>query len=389
MNSKLLEHLSGRPIAPIANVSEEKHNRNALKIMCILDYKLEKSGWYREMSTMKKRLMQLMNIHSFGTFKYIKYSLAKEAKIHGKVLKCKRCEIIGPYLVVLEHMAINHDMHASAVLCMFCEKDDLQAHNTSDSLETCYNTYLDKHLSGTYFPDGIVKFYDLLKKLARTLGVLSRRSKEFRNILVDSTETIPLEQADDSMSNQIVVSFPKKRTYKDTDSRPMEMLFQEAMIYFHKDHAPDYIDDTLSVNATRPNQFMPNLFASDLNQSSNIHTRMNNGNDPTTFSMPRSFSRYDSSQMSSPYDLPSSSSQFPVPPPLTLPELRPMPLFGISPEESHFGNFISSVLNNIQDGPLKKRAKLEIKSIIYKYSAEDVAKQMGKTQNSDESSTDD
>ena len=110
MNSKILEHLASRPIAPIVDKSTEKSNTKALKVMCILDHGLDVAGLYTEIKATPKLMAQLLNIHSFASFKYFKYSLVKEAKKDNQILKCKRCELIAPYAVVLEHMAINHDL---------------------------------------------------------------------------------------------------------------------------------------------------------------------------------------------------------------------------------------------------------------------------------------
>ncbi|XP_055299910.1 uncharacterized protein LOC129567266 [Sitodiplosis mosellana] len=392
MNSKMLEHLSGRPIAPIVETWTENSSMISLKIVCILDYKLEKSGLYEKMTP--KLMMQLLNIHpSFDLFKYFKYYLEKEVNIAGRVLKCKCCEMIGPYLMMLEHMAINHNMHASAVLCMWCEKINLQAHNTSNSLDMCYENYLKKNkFSTTTFPNVIVQFYDLLKELAKILGVLTKRYKQFKNTLVNKNETISFDQNDDSMSSKIIVSNPKRRKYRDIDLRSMEKLYREAMTYFCKQQ--EYIDTTLDANATNANQLVSNG-ASDLGsssgsssgsiQNSDDHTRI--GKNSKTFAMPGSSTRCDSPPLLSPFDVPSSSSQFALPPPL--PDLQPMPLFGVSTQESDFDNFVSFSLRNMQDESLKKRAKMKIQHIIHKYSAKDLSKQMEKARDSDDSSSDD
>ncbi|XP_055299876.1 uncharacterized protein LOC129567244 [Sitodiplosis mosellana] len=377
MNSKMLEHLSGRPIASIVNASSEKYNSNALKMMCILDYQLENSGFYqdKEIVAMPKLMRQLLNVHSFASFKYIKYRNA--AEVNDKVLKCKYCQLIGPYLVVLELMVINHDFHASAVLCMWCEKDDFETHNTSKSLDVCYSKYLEK-LSSIHFPAVIVKFYDLLKRLAKALDMKTDRSRYFKNAMFDSLETIPLDQTDDSMSSKIVVSMPRKRKYKDTDLRPMEKLYRKAMTYFYKDQAHDYIDSTLDVNSTSTTQSMFRSFSSSSssNRKSNVSTQMNIGNDSTKFTMPFPFTRHDSPKTPSPFDVSSSSSQFVTPPPLALPDFQPLPLYGMPTQASCIGKSFLSALDNIPDEQMKKQATLEIRRIIKEFSAKDLAKQM-------------
>lgn len=347
----MLEHLRNRPIAPVFETSKEKFNSRALKMMCILDHELEQTELYLEMTTMPKLKLQLLNLHSFASFKYFKYTLMKEAKVENKILKCKQCEVIGPYLIVLEHMAINHDFHVSAQLCMWCEKVGFQAHNnTSNSLDQCYESYLGKQqFSSTEYPAVIVSFYNLLEKMAKKLHARTIRREDFKSAKTEKKETLPLDQNDDSMSSKIVVSQQRKRHYKGTDDKQLEKLYKKAMCHFYKDNVHEY-----------------SASGSGLNQLPNVNSPMNI--DTSRYTMPRSSSQFDS---------PSSTSQFStMPPPPTIPEFQSMPLFGIPPPEIGFGNFISSVLNNIRDKQLKKRAKLEIKSIIYKYSVEDVNNQM-------------
>lgn len=373
----MLEHLKGRPIAPILETSNEKFNSRALKMMCVLDHELEQSGLYLEMATMPKLKLQLLNIHSFASFKYFKYTLMKEAKIDNKILKCKQCEVIGPYLIVLEHMAINHDFHASAQLCMWCEKVSYQTHsNTSNSSDQCYENYLRKQqFSSIEYPAVIVSFYNLLDRMAKKLHARTTRREDFKSAKTESNETIPVDDTDDSMSSKIVVSKQRKRYHKGTDTKQMEKLYQKAMYHFHKDNIHEYV--VPKMNVTTSNQ--PIASGSGLKQLPNFNSPLNIGIDTTRFTMTRPSPQFDS---------PSSTSQFStMPPPPTVPEFQAMPLFGIPPPEIGFANFITSVLCNIQDKQLKKRAKLEVQSIIYKYSAEDVNKQIThqNSQDSDDS----
>lgn len=211
MDSKMLKHLRSRPVAPIVDASIDKfNNTNALKIMCIIDYELQRSQLYLELEATPKLMKQLLNIYTFTPFKYFKYNLTKDVNIHGKILKCKNCEIIGPYSTILEHMAICHNIHASAKMCMWCEKMDFKAHNSSNSMHQCYENYL-KNFSSIQYPGVIEKFYDLLKKVAAKIRTNIRRSKDFKNTMnAISSEKIPIDQADDSMSSDILVFKPKK-----------------------------------------------------------------------------------------------------------------------------------------------------------------------------------
>ncbi|XP_055297485.1 uncharacterized protein LOC129566022 [Sitodiplosis mosellana] len=395
MNSRILEHLRGRPIAPIVNASSEKSDTKALKMMCILDYELDVSGLYPQIETIPKLKTQLLKIHSFASFKYFRYNLAKEAIINDKVLKCKHCELIASYLLMLEHMAISHNFHASAKMCMWCEKHELQDHIMSNSLDACYTSYLSKHrFSSTQFPAVIVRFYDLLRKVARTLRIETHRTKDFKCARVDNEETIPLDRIDDSMDSKIIVSKPFKWKYKETDERFMEKLFQTAMAYFHEQKVGEYTCTTTpDMNATSTTQSTAYSFSSTVSRRSSVSSRMNIGVDSIKFAIPSPSTRYDSPKSLSPFDMPSSTSQLAPIPPLSLSppplvtQLPSLPMFDMPLQELGFANFISSVLNSFHDDRLKMRAELEIKQIIYKYSAEDVAKQM--TNNSQDSESDD
>lgn len=86
MVSKLLEYLNGRKIAPIVNVSTEKDNEIALKLMSVIDQKLEETKLNDEMAGSPKLLKQLLNFHSFSQFHFYKYQPLKK---FNHILKCK------------------------------------------------------------------------------------------------------------------------------------------------------------------------------------------------------------------------------------------------------------------------------------------------------------
>lgn len=371
MNSKMLEHLRGRKIAPILNTSIGS-NTTALKMLCILDYEMEKANLYTEILAMPKLLGQLLSFHSFTQFHYFKYNLPMETD--GKVLKCKYCELIGPYLIVLEHMVINHNFHANARLCMWCDKLELETHNVSHTLDQCYGNYLFKSKFATiHYPTVIVKFYDLLRKVAQKLRVRTIRQKSFRNAM-DSSSSEMIPHTDDTIDRNIVVYRPKmcNRTFKNVNDDAMEILYKNAMKNIYKERAVEYI----GVNSININPMTADFNTSTSSQSSTARKQVNAGNDSINSTMFQTLGEIDSSLQ---FDMPSSSaSQYTPTASSTFAEIPPWPQFGMPTQESTFAHFITSVLDNIQDEHLKKRAKLEIKQVIFKYSAEDTSKQMTK-----------
>lgn len=92
MRPNVLEHLMSRPIASIVENSKERCNEIALKLMCIVDYRLEKLKLYPEMEAISKLTEQLLKFHSFGSFNYFNYKMPYNM-FGTKVLKCKNCEL--------------------------------------------------------------------------------------------------------------------------------------------------------------------------------------------------------------------------------------------------------------------------------------------------------
>lgn len=371
----MLEHLRGRPIAPIVNASEEKDDGIALKMMCIVDFTLESSGFYQKMKSMPKLMGQLLNFHSFAAFKYIKY--VKETTVIDKALQCKFCELIGPYTLVLEHMVINHGYNASAVKCMFCNDANLQDHNDSGTLHGCYENYKAK-FSNLLISDVIVEFYDLLKKLAKQLNVQCSRNKQFKNAVSTFARIESIaSDAEGDISNEVIVSVPKKRKCKGIDLRPIDKLYRKAMLYFHKQRAHEYTDTTPGMRAASTSQPVFEQFNSGLNSGLNrTSQRLNNANDSINFTSSLSFAPQDTAPTLHTFDMPSSSTQFTTSPPLNLPEFPPMPTFGMATPASCIGNSFISALENIQNEQIKKQATSAIRRIIMDSSVKDLAEQM-------------
>lgn len=199
----------------------------SLKLMCVIDFQLENNRLYRSLQAVPKLMEQLLNFYSFGAFKYYKYKMARHFNIRN-VLKCKQCEFFGPYLVVLEHMTINHNIHVNTNLCMWCEKTDLQTHISQNTTDQCYRDYVNK-FSSVYYDPVIPKFYELLEKLATKLNVKVYRRETFKNNHTSKRFEIisPNDQSND-IDPKIIV-FRARASEKDIDVAALEEQYQTAM----------------------------------------------------------------------------------------------------------------------------------------------------------------
>lgn len=121
---------------------------------------------------------QLLSIQSFGKFHYFKYKPAKND--FEFILQCTHCHLIGPYYLVLSHMALTHDIHVGSKLCQWCKKSDMNDHIVKDAVEVCYGKYLkNKNISCTKPPEIIGYFYTMIEHLAKKLGVCTERSATY------------------------------------------------------------------------------------------------------------------------------------------------------------------------------------------------------------------
>lgn len=205
MNSKLLEHLRGRQIASILEESNETTDCIALKVMTIIDHKLEEKGVYTEIRSasdpnlqqpndgsdedsvslrvaeipvVSKLLKQLLGIKLFGKFHFFKY--IPPIKKFNFILKCRHCSLIGPYFIVLSHMVLSHGTHVGSKQCQWCKATDLKEHIAKNTLEECYKKYLQKEsIDNPSYPSVIIRFYDMIESLAEQLGVLTIRLQSF------------------------------------------------------------------------------------------------------------------------------------------------------------------------------------------------------------------
>lgn len=152
MIDSLIKYLSNRPIEPILRESKEKDDLMALKLMSIIDYSIEKKSLYGKMQDQPKLKKQLMQLHSYGKFKYY------DIQVYGAIGE--------PYAYILTHMAIVHNSHISTKTCAYCNRKDIIAHSLDKSLQMCYDEYLKKYdiQPATINTEVIVEFFELIKK---------------------------------------------------------------------------------------------------------------------------------------------------------------------------------------------------------------------------------
>ncbi|XP_055326977.1 uncharacterized protein LOC129580518 [Sitodiplosis mosellana] len=183
MIEALKRHLASRKIAPILKKLEEKNEDNsekALKFLCVLDYVTEQNGFYKQMDDHPKLLQQLMSFNSYESFKYYHYHLNKNVSkvIGNRILRCKFCDLIGPYAIILSHTAISHNVHLGIKKCAYCNRMDLLDH----PLDTCYSNYLTKYAIDEKNVANSSEFFVMLKEISTKLGVLITRTDAFGGI---------------------------------------------------------------------------------------------------------------------------------------------------------------------------------------------------------------
>lgn len=347
MNSKILEHLKGRPIAPIVNASSETNNDKALKLMCIIDYYLEEKDLYKDLEAVPKLIKQLLQLHSFGSFKYFKYILPK-TQVTGKILSCKHCELQGPYSTIIEHMVIRHNMHPSAQWCMWCEKTEFIDHEHSSS-EWCYNEYY-QHLSDKIFFPVITPIHEMLETLADKLKMKINRTKEYKHALYAQKLEYLESKIDDDISNEIFVYRPKKASKKVFDLDVLEKLFQNAMEHFHGAEAHERFSfndvfqrlplarthddqrDATNGPPKRPRR----------NASINDHTQANKATEPVA----------EQSEQAEPNEI----------------DIK------LGLENVNCLSFIATIFDDMEDQDLKKQLMTNLKNTAIQYRADDISK---------------
>lgn len=387
MSAKILEHLMSRPIASIVSSSQEKTNVIALKLMCIVDYQLEIANMYPEITAIPTLAHQLLAFHSYASFKYLKYKLP-EYFAGKKMLKCKHCELFGPYLLVLTHMNISHNFHTNGKLCMWCERMKLNSHASQNSLNQCYDKYIQsQQLCDAKYPKVFKKFYRLLHSLAKYLRVNITYTEKITN----SHASVNRKQHTGHylMDSNATVNPPEHQRQNKIDCIALNVLYGKSMTHFYGEKAQEYVSrlDHLKITISLYTRYMCInyffysflLIISRYMCSDDIQTEQNTFDEVQRNSPSHEFVvEVDPAQVNialspSRFETPNSTTQFQSfshtmqnsGAPKTETTHTP-----IAPDS--FAEFITSTLKNIEDKQLRQQAMLEIQSTVTFYWAKDI-----------------
>lgn len=341
MNSKLKEHLQKRDIAPILAQSKEQDNEVALKMMCIIDHALIKRGFYSQMKTQPKLIQQLIGFKSFSSFNYWKY--LKPLKFPSDyVLECWNCKLVGPYYLILSHMATTHDTHVGCKKCLYCKSVDTKVHIEDNTLQRCYENYLTKNaIDNANYPNFIVKFYDMLQELAKILRVLHTRNDVYTGKGRKKKESWFDIDNEGYIDETVFVFENNAKTIVDLNK--LDMLYTKVIEAFY--------------GAEQGRQFLINVLPS---------KRKCSENGPGSAKKIKPNIKESSS--------PSSKSSTPLET-STPKSTKATTSTKTNDEETEFMNSIMTFLSNLDDKE-KKRAKLEIQVVALNYSTKAIEKKM-------------
>lgn len=345
--SSIINHLMARPISPILGTQSD--SEVALKIMCIIDYCLEKSHLYSDILQYPKLLEQLLRFKSYEQFQYYEYKM-KKTPFSRLVLGCQCCELVAPYAITLEHMVLNHGRHRSAEECQWCCKLKIHEHIASNTLEQCYSEYIDQHQINVdpHVCQLIETVFVQLRLLADDLGVRTTRYSSYRACNHSGKEIIVLDDTDDDdISSEVLVTKPLVRN-KMMKFDQLDKFYQEAMRYFDGDtkqmrYSPCHMRD----------QSIPRVQQM---QTSPQHTQ------------------FQFQQQQQPQPQPQ--------PPSTLPPLiSSTHTNNISSEITNLANFMITALQAMRNDKVRMKALFNIHKTILQFSAEDLQMQLGNRNN--------
>lgn len=259
-------HLLRQPFAPVFNnlrSNEDKSDVIALELMCILDYHLQSMNLYNRIAETQrpKLLMDLMRFRSYKSFFYYEYQ--GHGQLEGKYLKCRFCELFGPYVLILTHMTINHDEHIGLVKCAYCNQTDLKTHFQHGTMQTCYERYLEKPdvadvIDDTLTPTIITDFYGFLKNLSINLGVHTRRIlHSFTGTFYGATDRISGRNA---RIASYEVGYRQRKTRKNISIEKLNAIASHVWMDFYgrilpiQSSEPDENDGGTNERSTRSNR---------------------------------------------------------------------------------------------------------------------------------------
>lgn len=249
MLDEVIQHLHSRPIKPIFDLCMSNENEIGLKVMCILDYYLEKSRLYEGISAHPKLLPQLLRFNSFSNFHFFEFVV--NFPLNQWLLRCKayKCEFIGPYKNTLEHMVLCHGRSESAELCQWCDSVKIRDHIELSTHRQCYDRYLrEKKINekeAERASPTIKVVYEQVRMIASRLGVLTRRRGTYQAKKRTEREYIAAQDdemanenlndnddTDDGLSNEIYVTKTRGYTLKTINLARLDEQFHQAMRHF-------------------------------------------------------------------------------------------------------------------------------------------------------------
>lgn len=242
--SRIVAHLRGRPMARIFEQCHEKNNIIALKLMCILDAELERLNLYSEIQASNPKLLGLLlRTTSFATFKYYDYVVKKE--IGRRILRCKFCDLVGGYACILSHMAMSHNTNVGMKVCAYCNRCELEKHFAENTLDQCYQRYLQQNEWHDYecnanVLDIVAKFFAMLKRLSKKFDVYSIRQKKYTGVGYKSVEKLKGNYGDDFPTECMVFKQQNRKNFKElSKSHGLDIEFQRAMNYLYGQSSND------------------------------------------------------------------------------------------------------------------------------------------------------
>lgn len=341
MSEEILAHLMARPIASIVKL-QNSESEEALKLMTVIDFMLEKSQLYAEILQYPKLLEQLLRFKSYDRFHYFEYKM-KKVPFGQCLLICQCCEFTAPYATTLEHMVLNHGRHLSGEQCQWCQKSGIREHIDSNTLKQCYCDYAD--LNQIKVNSHVIRLigdvFSQLRLLAVNLGVRTTRQASYRACISTGVETIVSDDiVDDELSSEVVVTKPVVRN-KSIKSAQLEKLFQEAMRFFVKDAEPiRYSPFQMCDQSVPPMQQMPPIQQMQQMQ-------------PMQHPPPQHQQQQHQPQVQ---NLPAS-----IP---------------ASPQIGNLANLMTCALQNMQSDAIRMRAVFDIHKLVLQYSTEDLQFQL-------------
>lgn len=360
-----------RPFASIVSSSSEKDNDIALKVMCVVDYYMEKHDLYRQINSVPKLMEQIFKFKSYAMFQYYKYAL-KKTLMRDRPLQCECCEFMGTYETTLEHMVLNHDRHKSARDCHWCGETELANHEATNTLNECYVKYSFRNrLRDDNCPSFIGHVYKLISKIALTLNVQTLRSATFMATMIKTTAIADsIASDDDGISNEMIVSdLMFKRSPKRINLESLEKLFNEAMCYFRVPIKRNHETEVDMMMSRIQNQPICHEFAigDTMFDEKSIENETANNFTMTTVCTEPTLNSYNYQY---PVQKVMPQPSFTLTPPLRPNDVITQPVTEL--ELRNFTNFAGSTINNMYDETIKRRTMCQIQQILLQASADDM-----------------